>query len=103
MFFLFRNFVLELFVLRVRFKQTFLNILTFTSELWLRVFEYRVLRKLFGSERSELRGQWKRLHNKDLYDLYSPNIFFRVIKSGGLRWTGMQHVWRMREMHTGFW
>jgi len=55
--FLFRNFSLELFVLRLRFKPTFLNILVFPSELRLRIFEYRVLRKLFGPERDELTGQ----------------------------------------------
>jgi hypothetical protein len=73
--FLFRNFSLELFVLRLKFKPTFLNILVFPSELRLRVFEYRVLRKLFGPERDELRRPWRRLHNEDIYDLHSSNIF----------------------------
>ena len=73
--FLFRNFSLELFVLRLRFKPTFLNILVFPSELRLRVFEYRALRKLFGPETDELTGQQRRLRNEDIYDLYSSNIF----------------------------
>jgi hypothetical protein len=78
--FLFRNFLLELFVLRLRFKPTFLNISVFPSELRLRVLEYRVLRNLFGPERDQLTGQWRRLHNEDIYDLYSPNILLQVIK-----------------------
>jgi hypothetical protein len=79
--FLFRNFPLELLVLRLRFNPTVLNVLVFPPELRPKVLEYRVLRKLFGPERDELTGQWKKLHNEDICELYSPNIFFRVIKS----------------------
>jgi len=47
----------------------------------LRVFENRVLRRILGPRRDEVRGKWRRLHNEELYDLYcSPNIV-RVIKS----------------------
>ena len=47
----------------------------------LMVFENRVLRRLFGPKRDEVRGEWRKLHNEELNDLYcSPNIF-RVIKS----------------------
>jgi hypothetical protein len=50
--------------------------LTLREECRLRVFEKRVLRRIFGSKRDEVRGQWKRLHNEKLYDLYfSQNIF----------------------------
>ena len=59
----------------------------------LRVFEYRVLRRIFGSKRDEVTGEWGKLHNEDLNDLYSlPNIA-RVIKSRRMRWAG--HVARM--------
>ena len=59
----------------------------------LTVFENRVLRRIFGPNRGEVRREWRRLHNKELYALYfSPNII-RVIKSRRLRWAG--HVARM--------
>jgi len=46
----------------------------------LRVLENRVLRKIMGSKRDEMTGEWRKLHNEELNDLYcSPNIF-RVIK-----------------------
>ena len=52
----------------------------------LRVLQNRVLRRIFGPTRNEVTGEWRKLHNEDLNDLYfSPNIV-RVIKSGRLRW-----------------
>jgi hypothetical protein len=50
--------------------------LTLKEECRLRVFENRVLRRIFGSKRDEVTGEWKRLRNEKLYDLYfSQNIF----------------------------
>ena len=69
--------------------------LTLREELRLRVFENRVLRGIFGAERDEMTGEWRKLHNEELNDLYcSPNIV-RVIKSRRKRWAG--HVERMGE------
>ena len=48
----------------------------------------------FGPKRDEVTGEWRKLHNEELNDLYSPNIV-RVIKSRRMRWVG--HVARMRE------
>jgi hypothetical protein len=60
-----------------------------------RVFENRVLRGIFGSKRYEVTGEWRRLYNEELHDLYfSPNII-RVIKSKRMRWAG--HVARIVE------
>jgi hypothetical protein len=65
------------------------------EECRLRVFENKVLRRIFGRKRDEVTGEWRRLHNKELYALYSsPNIVL-VIKSRRLRWAG--HVTRMGE------
>jgi len=54
-----------------------------------------LLRRIFGPKRDEVTGEWRRLHNEELNDLYtSPNIV-RVIKSRTTRWAG--HVARMGE------
>jgi hypothetical protein len=59
------------------------------------MFENRVLRRIFGPKRNEVTGEWRRLHNEELNDLYlSPNII-RVIKSRRMRWSG--NVARMGE------
>ena len=75
--------------------------LTLKEESRLRVLENRVLRRIFGPTRDEVRGKWRRLHNKELYALHSSPNIIRVIKSRGLRWVG--HVARMRreDVHIG--
>jgi len=55
--------------------------LTLREERKLRVFENRVLRKIFGPRRGEVTGEWRRLHNEELNDLYSSPNIVRVIKS----------------------
>jgi hypothetical protein len=67
------------------------------------VFENRVLRRIYGPKRDEATGEWRRLHNEELNDLYSSPNIIRVIKSRRQRW--VWHVARMgkREVHTGFW
>jgi len=65
------------------------------EERRLRVIENRVLRRLFGIKRDEVTGEWRKLHNEKLRDLYSlPNIV-RVVKSRIMRWAG--HVALMGE------
>ena len=59
------------------------------------MFENRVLRKIFGPRRDEVTGEWRRLHNEELNDLYSSPNIVRVIKSRRIRWGG--HVARMGE------
>ena len=69
--------------------------LTLREEKKLRVFENLVLSRIFGPRRDEVMGEWRRMHNEELNDLYtSPNIV-RVIKSRRMRWAG--HVVRMGE------
>ena len=65
------------------------------EECRLRVFENRILRRIFGPKRDE-NWEWRRLHNEELHSLYrSPNTV-RVIKCRILRWAG--HVVRMKEV-----
>jgi len=65
------------------------------EERKLRLFENMVLRRIFGPRRDEVTGEWRRLHNEELNNLYcSPNIV-RVIKLRRMRWAG--HVARMGE------
>ena len=69
--------------------------LTLREERRLRVFENRVLRRVFGPKRDEVTGEWRKLHNEEFSHLYSlPNIV-RVVKSRRMRWAG--HVARMGE------
>jgi hypothetical protein len=63
-----------------------------------------VLRGIFVPKRDGVTGEWRRLHNEELNDLYSSPNIIRVTKSRRMRWTG--HVARMggrREVHTEFW
>jgi hypothetical protein len=67
--------------------------LTLRDERRLRVFENSVLTTIFGPKRDEVTGEWRKLHNEELSDLYYvPNIV-RVVKSRRMRWVG--HVARM--------
>jgi len=73
--------------------ETWLLSLLEERRLWM--FENRVLRRVFGPKRDEVTGEWRKLHNEELNDLYcSPNIV-RVIKTRRMRWSG--HVARMGE------
>jgi hypothetical protein len=63
-------------------------LLTLREERRLRMFENKVLRRIFGHRRIEVTEEARKLHNEKLNDLYSPNII-RVIKSRRIRWGGM--------------
>ena len=52
--------------------------------------ENRVLRRIFGPKRDEVTREWRRLHNEELYALYSSTNIIRFIKSGRLRWAQMR-------------
>ena len=65
----------------------------------LRVFENRILRRIFGPKRDE-NVEWRRLHNEELHSLYRSHNIVMVIKSRRLRWAG--HVARMEECRSAF-
>jgi hypothetical protein len=62
--------------------------LTLREERRLRVFESRVLRKIFRPKRDEVTGEWSKLHNEELYGLYCSPTIVRVIKSRRMGWAG---------------
>jgi hypothetical protein len=68
--------------------------LTSRGEHRLGVFEKRVLRRIFGPKRDEVTGEWRKLHNEELRDLYSSPSIIRIIRSRRMRWAG--HIARMR-------
>ena len=68
---------------------------TLREEYRLRVFENRMLRRIFGPKRDGVTGEWRKLHNEELNDLYCSPDIVRVIKWRRMRWEG--HVACMRE------
>jgi hypothetical protein len=74
--------------------------LTLREEHRLRVFENKVLRRIFGPKRDEVTGEWRKLHNEELRDLYSSQSIIRIIKSRRIRWAG--HVARMGEKRNAY-
>ena len=102
------SFVFQFTIQKVKDQDThrtiILSVVLYGCETWslklreerrLRVFENRVLRRVFGLKRDEVTGERRKLHNEELSDLYSlPNIL-RVVKSRRMRWAG--HVARMEE------
>jgi hypothetical protein len=69
----------------------------------LRMFENRVLKRIFKPRRDEVTGGWRKLHNEELHNLYSSPSIINMIKSKRMRWA--VHVARMgrRGMHIGYW
>jgi hypothetical protein len=63
-------------------------LLTLREEHSLRLFENRVLRRIFGSRRDEVRGEWRKLHNEELHDLYCSPTIVQMIKPRRMSWAG---------------
>jgi hypothetical protein len=100
-------------ILKIRvYKTIILPVVVYGCEAWsltlreehkLWVFENRVLRRIFGPKRDEVTGEWRKLCNEELRDLYSSPSIIRIIKSRRMRWAG--HVARMglRGTRIGYW
>ncbi|KAJ4448767.1 hypothetical protein ANN_00158 [Periplaneta americana] len=96
--------------LKVRiYKTVILPVVLYGCETWtltlreehrLRVFENKVLRKIFGAKKDEVTGEWRKLHNTELHALYSSPDIIRNIKFRRLRWAG--HVARMGESRNAY-
>jgi hypothetical protein len=69
--------------------------LTLREEHRLRVFENRMLRRIFGPKRDEVTGGWRKLHNEEVHDLYSLPSIIRIMKLRRMRWA--EHVAQVRE------
>jgi hypothetical protein len=77
--------------------------LTLREEHRVRVFENRVLRRIFGPRRDEVTRDWRKLHNEELHNLYSSPNIITMIKSRTMRWAGhVVRIWR-RGMDIGYW
>jgi hypothetical protein len=74
--------------------------LTLREEYRLRVFDNRVLRRIFGPKRDEVTGGWRKLHNEELHGMYSSPSIVRVIKARRMRWA--RHVARMWEVRGAY-
>ena len=74
--------------------------LTFREEHRLRVFENKVLRRIFGAKRDEITGEWRKLHNAELHALYSSPNIIRNLKTRRMRWAG--HAARMEQSRNAY-
>jgi hypothetical protein len=91
------------------YKSVILPVVLYGWETWslilrdehrLRVFENRVLRRIFGPKRDEVTGGWRKLHNEELHNLFSLPCIIRMIRSRRMRW--LRHVARMEAKRNAY-
>jgi len=90
-----KNLKIKIYILPVVLYGCKTWLLTLREESKLRVFENKVLRRIFGPRRDEVAGDWRRMHSEELNDLYSSPNIVRVMKWRRMRWAG--HVARVVE------
>jgi hypothetical protein len=93
------------------YKNIILTVVLYVCETWhlifregrrLRVFENRMLRRIFGANREEVTREWRKLHNEEFNDLYCSLNIFRVLKSRRMRWVGhIAHMGESRDVYMG--
>jgi hypothetical protein len=76
--------------------------LTLREEHRLRVFENRMLKRIFRPKKEEVIEGWRKLHNEELHNLYCSPSIIRIIKSSRMRWAGHVHEWGRRGRRIGF-
>jgi hypothetical protein len=94
--------------LKIRiYKTIILPVLLYGCETWSLTLReehrLRVLRRIFGPKREEVTGEWRKLHNEELHDLYSSPSIIKIMKARRMRWAG--HVARMEDKRAriGYW
>jgi hypothetical protein len=92
------------------YKTTIFPVVLYGCETWtlalreeLRVFEKRVLRKVFGPNRDEVMGGWRNLHNEELHNLYSSPSIIRILKSRRMGLVGLVACMGRRGMRIKIW
>jgi hypothetical protein len=90
---------------KVKIYKTIILPVVYGCETWsfmlreehrLRVFENRVLRRMFGPKREEVTGEWRELHSEELHSLYSSPDIIRQVKSRRISWAEHVHSWERR-------
>jgi hypothetical protein len=99
-------------IIKIRvYKTIILPVVLYGCETWslilreehrLRVFENRVLRRIFGPKTDEVTRGWRKLHNEELHNMYSSPSIIRMIKSRRMRWAGQVAQMGRRGMHIGY-
>jgi hypothetical protein len=85
------------------FYSRLMNARTLREEHRLRVFENRMLRRIFGPKRDEVVGGWRKQDNEELHNLYFSPSVIRIIKSRRMKWAGHAARTGRRGVHVGLW
>jgi hypothetical protein len=100
---LFRKIIVAIIILPVFLHGCEMWSLILREEHRMRMFEDRMLRRIFKPKRDEVTGGWRKLRNDELHNLYSSERIIRIIKSRRVRLTGHVAGLGRREKHVGYW